>query len=328
MSDPTWSFSQTFSAQFQTSRTELESRVDSAKSTKVTADALQTLSVDLAKLTKTLADATGSLPSYDQRQYELQLKGLENSLEALRTLIPKSKFAFKRKPAVPSATPVPIPTPTAVPEISPPESASLSTNLALSSHSLRYLSKDSLPPTSEASDLTISDLNKCIVNLLPSTQEGGHLRISAVHIRNLTDTVLILPPIQGSVLIHDLKRCVLVVGCHQFRMHTSTNVDVYLSIPSNPIIEHCSQIRFTAYPATLQVAGDPYVCFMFFSFSLKLNDTQPDALSIQDFSHIKSTPSPHWSRLSTETHIVKWPVDIVPTSDNEVAEALNELLPS
>jgi hypothetical protein len=51
--------------------TELESRVELAKSTKITADDLQILSLDLAKLTKTLVDATGSLPSYDQRQYEL-----------------------------------------------------------------------------------------------------------------------------------------------------------------------------------------------------------------------------------------------------------------
>ncbi|KAJ7028721.1 tubulin binding cofactor C-domain-containing protein, partial [Mycena alexandri] len=315
MSDPAWSFSQTFSAQFQASRTELESRVESAKSTKITADALQTLSVDLAKLTKTLADATGSLPSYDQRQYELQLKGLEKSLEELRALIPKSKFAFKRKAPAPPTTPVPAPT--AVPEASSttqPKSVSISTNLALFSHLLRYLTKDSLPPTFEASDLTISDLNKCILNLLPSNDslpESSYLKISALHIRNLTDTILILPPIRGSVLIHDLKRCVLVVGCHQFRMHTSTNVNVYLSIPSTPVIEHCSKIRFAPYPVTLQMSGHPY----------------PSALSIQDFSHIKSTPSPHWSMLSTEAHIIKWPVDVM-TSENEIAESLGVLLPN
>ncbi|KAJ7756945.1 tubulin binding cofactor C-domain-containing protein [Mycena metata] len=315
MSNPAWSFSQTFSTQFQASRTELESRVESVKSTKITADVLQTLSVDLAKLTKTLADATGSLPSYDQRQYELQLKGLEKSLEELRTLIPKSKFAFKRKTPAPPITPVPAPT--VVPEApstTQPESASISTNLTLCSHSLQYLSKDSLPSTSEASGLTISDLNQCILNLLPSNDslpESSYLKISALHIRNLTDTILILPPIQGSVLIHNLRRCVLVVGCHQFRMHTSTNVNVYLSIPSTPIIEHCSKIRFAPYPATLQISGYTY----------------PRTLSIQDFSHIKSTPSPHWSMLSTEAHILEWPVDAM-TSENEIAESLGVLLPN
>ncbi|KAJ6588376.1 tubulin binding cofactor C-domain-containing protein [Mycena capillaripes] len=317
MSDPAWSFSQSFSAQFLASRTELESRVDLAKSTKITADALQVLSVDLSKLTKTLADATGSLPSYDQRQYELQLKALEKSLEELRTSIPKSKFAFKRKAAAASTQDPPNVVPTVVPERSP-QSQPMSTNLTLSSHSLRYLSNTSVPWKSQASDLTISDLTKCIVNLLPdavdesSSQDSSDSKISALHIRNLTDTILLLPVIRGSVLLHDLRRCIVVVGCHQFRMHTSTNVDVYLSIPSTPIIEHCSQIRFASYPAALRGSED--TC-------------SDDTFSVQDFSHIKSTPSPHWSTLPPEARASNWPVDMIAgTSEEEVAGLLNTLL--
>ncbi|KAJ7130229.1 tubulin binding cofactor C-domain-containing protein [Mycena epipterygia] len=310
MSDPTWSFSQTFSSQFQASRTELESRVDLAKSSKPTADSLQILSVDLAKLTKTLADATGSLPSYDQRQYELQLKGLEKSLEELRTLMPKSKFAFKRKAPVQSTSVHLSPVAIAVPEDSEssqrPASVPMSTNLTLTSHSSRYLSQASLPPASQASDLTISDLNNCIVNLLPT--ESSYLEISALHIRNLTDTILLLPVIRGSVLLHDLRRCIVVVGCHQFRMHTSEGVDVYLSIPSTPVIEHCSRIRFTSYPDTLS------------------QDTSPNVFSVQDFSHIKSTPSPNWSTMPKEALVVKWPVGPI-ASEKEVAAVLSTLLP-
>ncbi|KAJ7481538.1 tubulin binding cofactor C-domain-containing protein [Mycena latifolia] len=293
MSDPSWSFSQTFAVDFQASRTELESRVDLAKSTTTTADALNILSLDLAKLTKTLADATGSLPSYDQRQYELQLKSLEKSLEELRALLPKSR---------------------AVPDISPQqESLPTSTNLTLSSHSMRYLSKASLPSTSQASDLTISDLNNCIVNLLPepegkSPPDGTFLEISALHIRNLTDTILLLPFIRGSVLLHDLRRCILVIGCHQFRMHTSTAVDVYLSIPSTPIIEHCSQIRFTSYPDTLS------------------KEPSPNVFSVQDFSHIKATPSPNWSSMPTDALVREWPIDTIAT-EKDITDVLNTLLP-
>ncbi|KAJ7704350.1 tubulin binding cofactor C-domain-containing protein [Mycena rosella] len=309
MSDPTWSFSQAFSADFQASRIELESRVESAKATTTTADGLNALSLDLAKLTKTLADATGSLPSYDQRQYELQLKGLERSLEELRALLPKSKFAFKRKAPVASTPAPPTPVSMAVPEI-PPQTDSVSTNLTLSSHSFKYLSTASLPSASHASDLTISDLNGCIVNLLPDMgdAEPRSLEISALHIRNLTDTLLLLPVIRGSVLLHDLRRCILIVGCHQFRMHTSTRVDVYLSIPSTPIIEHCSQIRFTAYPATFS------------------QDTSPNVFAVRDFSHIRATPSPNWSAVPEEALVMQWPVGTI-TSEEEIADALNTLLP-
>ncbi|KAJ7507210.1 tubulin binding cofactor C-domain-containing protein [Mycena galericulata] len=292
MSDITWSFSQTFSTEFQASRTELESRVESAKSTTITADGLQSLSVDFAKLTKTLADATGSLPSYDQRQYELQLKDLEKSIEGLRKLIPKSKFAFKRKAPV---QPVQVP-PSPVPKV-----VALHP-LPLSSQSFRYLSKASFPAASQASDLTISDLDNCIVNLLPDNEGKSSLEVSALHIRNLTSTILLLPVIQGSVILHDLSRCIIVVGCHQFRMHTSSSVDVYLSIPSTPIIEHCSQIRFTSYPATLS------------------QTISSNALSVQDFSHIKATPSPNCLILDN------WPLT-ESTSEKELSDLLGTLLP-
>jgi len=48
-------------------------------------------------------------------------------------------------------------------------------------------------------------------------------------------------------------------------MHSSSTVDVYLEIGSDPVIEHCSGIRFAAYPSslvrvgTLQV-GHPVLC--------------------------------------------------------------------
>jgi hypothetical protein len=139
--------------------------------------------------------------------------------------MPKSKFAFKRKAPV-ASTPVAatlVSLPTVVPETSSaPASAPISTNVTLSSHSLQYINNTSVPDTSQASDLTISDLNKCIVNLLPregeSISQNDYLKISALHIRNLTDTVLLLPVIRGSVLCHDLRRCVVVVGCHQVRL--------------------------------------------------------------------------------------------------------------
>lgn len=46
-------------------------------------------------------------------------------------------------------------------------------------------------------------------------------------------------------------------------MHTSTQTDVYISVASNPIIEHCRSIRFAKYPRFLQLGGvdQPVRCF-------------------------------------------------------------------
>ncbi|KAG5639734.1 hypothetical protein H0H81_000014 [Sphagnurus paluster] len=198
--------------------TALESRVEVAKSSpSITEELLQELSIALSRLTKDLADATGSLPSYDQRQYEEHLKALEKSLGELRSKSkPKSKFAFKRKS--PATHPPVSPVPSSVAQIRTTVSPEApTTNMTLSSRSRQYLTLDSLPKSTSREDLAISHLDHCIVNLIPSQDKDARaphprLDISTVHVRNLKDTVLIIPPIDGSILLHDLTRCTIVIG--------------------------------------------------------------------------------------------------------------------
>ncbi|KDR74955.1 hypothetical protein GALMADRAFT_249908 [Galerina marginata CBS 339.88] len=228
MDTANWTFSQSFTPQFQAMRSDLESQISTAKSTaSPPPEIIQGLSVSLAKATKALADATGSIPSYDQKQYEIQLKALEKSITDLRaSTAPKSKFAFKRKPQAPAAAPTTTTTPPAkapeAPTPTPPSSST--TNLILSSHTNKYLTRSDLPDHPQQTDLSISDLSNCIVNLLPpsasastSTPTDERLIISALHARNLTNCVILLPSIQGSALLHDLTQCIIVLGCHQVR---------------------------------------------------------------------------------------------------------------
>ncbi|KIM92337.1 hypothetical protein PILCRDRAFT_83529 [Piloderma croceum F 1598] len=331
MSTPTWTFATSFLTSFQRTASDLEARIHASQSQTQTQttlqDEVQAFALELAKLTKGLADATGSLPSYDQRQCELQLKTLGQKLEDLRvSAAPKPKFAFKRKAnpkpssslsLASSSTPqqeLPAPPAQTAPTTTVP-SPSSSTNITLTSHSNRYLTLESLPtfPSAHHSDLTISNLDGCIVNLLPSrTQdtssgEQHQMSISALHIRDVTDTLLLLPIIQGSVILHNLKRCVVV-----FRMHTSKNIDVYLLIPSNPIIEHSSAIRFAPYPTLL-------------SASAPTSDTKYSL--VQDFSHIRQTQSPNWSIIPAGARRHDW-LGLGLKEDMDVRKAVDELLPA
>lgn len=142
-----------------------------------------------------------------------QLRSWEQSLETLRSASkPKSKFSFKRKePAVPARTAV-------VPSVPAARSVEIpSTYLTLASHSNARLSWSSLPNAREfpESDLTIADLDHCIVDLVETSDTGHKPVLTALHIRNLKNTILLLPVTKGSVLLHNLTRCIIVVGCHQ-----------------------------------------------------------------------------------------------------------------
>ncbi|KAH9927911.1 tubulin binding cofactor C-domain-containing protein [Epithele typhae] len=277
----------------------LSTQLASLKDETPTQETIEKLASEISKLRRDLTDAISFLPAYDQRQYDLQLKKVEDGIEGLRASIaPKTKFAFKRKAAKPaSSSPAPPLSSQPSPSPTPASATASSSGLSISGHSHRYLALSSLSsPWGSPCDLSITDLDSCIVNLLSGSAANvgapESSQFTALHVRNLSNTVLVLPVVSGSALLHDLKNCVIVLGSRQFRMHASSAVDVYISIGSNPIIEHCSH------------APSNY-------------------LAVQDFSHIRATPSPNWTVLPEDAMTQDWPL-----SEVGVDGALLQLLPA
>ena len=198
------------------------------------------LSAQLVLLRKQFVDARSFLPPYDQRQYEMvyqsrsmplkrslmsyifwcskQIKLWEQALEKLQanqtSAGAKPKFAFKRKKsgkATPDAPEVKAPIP---PEAT---SRSPSSYLSLNSESRCLLTSASFSDASSVpidSELIIANLDSCIVDLMGS--DSATMNPSAIHIRSVANCVLLLPGIKGSILLHDLQRCAVVIsGCHQ-----------------------------------------------------------------------------------------------------------------
>ncbi|KAH8829117.1 tubulin binding cofactor C-domain-containing protein [Flagelloscypha sp. PMI_526] len=200
------------------------------------------LAAEIVQRNKDLNDNASELPAYEVRQKTLQVKQLEQTLANLQQ--PTTKFSFKRSASKPT---VPIPQSAASP-------TSVSPSIQIQSNKLITSVGESL-----------SSLSDCIVSL-PS--------LSALYVSKIQQSILVLPDVKGSLILHDLNNCILLVHCHQFRIHTSSNVTIYISCPSPPIIESCSSLRFISSPF-------------------------PDSIpftTAQDFSHVRQdTPSPNWS---------------------------------
>lgn len=154
-----------------------------------------------------------------------QMDSLEQTLEEIRTAsLPKTKFTFKRKTNKPplSAASTMLPLSSSANEQGRrggiPGTSDFNN---LSSHSHCRLSLQSIPMLGEGpplSDLIISDLDHCIVDLRATAGPLGsqnQLDLTALHIRDLKDTLLILPNVKGSVILHNLHRCTTIVTCHQ-----------------------------------------------------------------------------------------------------------------
>lgn len=149
------------------------------------------------------------ISSYPVRQ---QLKTLEKSIEELRGAVASApKFSFKRKATKPKPSAEHV---SAVGSpLTKPQSTLVESAKTLTAFSHRYLTILDVRSLNASAEVSISDLDNCIVNLLPNDED--HTRITAFHVQRVSRSVILLPQITGSIILHDLSDCAIVVGCHQ-----------------------------------------------------------------------------------------------------------------
>lgn len=102
---------------------------------------------------------------------------------------------------------------------------------------------------------------------------------------------MVAPVLPGSAMLSEMVDCLVIVGAQQvrkivfffffscgekadfqkidlfleqFRIHSSTNTKVLLNVASLPVIEHCTNLAFGAYPSFL-LSTQP-ASFFFFLF--------------------------------------------------------------
>ncbi|CAI7577353.1 unnamed protein product [Penicillium glandicola] len=130
--------------------------------------------------------------------------------------------------------------------------------------------------------VSITSLNHCIVDMsIPTANGKPYASLTA---KGIQESLLICGKVNGPAHITGVDRSVMVVSCRQFRMHNCSNVDVYLSCSSNPIIEDCSNIRFGRIPKA-------------YAFHHDRPDNEDRWSQVEDFKWIKPEPSPNWSLL-------------------------------
>ncbi|KAL0077767.1 tubulin binding cofactor C-domain-containing protein [Phycomyces blakesleeanus] len=247
------------------------------------------------RLEKELTKATEYIPPYDERQYSMQIRSLVQDLETERTnLTPKPKFSFKSrktKAKTPTTTPTTTDTPTTdtVAVKHEPGWVEDETMLRFSDISNQWLTlEDSRPPGKQSVDVSLSNLHRCVVSLLDDT-----IRVSALHVKNVTECVILCGSIEGSVLLYGFSRSVMAIDCHQFRMHDAVNVDILLCVSSRPIIEDCDQVRVG--PLKNNEKKEPFVNYFD---------------QMEDFNWLRKQASPHW-RVLTEDEATKLNTSVV-----------------
>ncbi|KAG0198920.1 hypothetical protein BGX28_007705 [Mortierella sp. GBA30] len=266
---------------------------------------IDTLVQRIHALEKTVTEKISILPPYDARICIEAIKAMSEQLNQSRTkLIPKAKFSFKSRKTASSSSSSPAtvsPTPSGTMTPKPTESPK-SISMTDESQFMRFENKtgehlfigtlevQTVSGTegrvTSAKDVALTNLTDCTINLVHDVPLG------AIHIKNLTRCTLVLPPVSGSILLHDCEGCTLIGACHQSRMHTSKNMDIYLHVTSEPIIEDCSDMRFAPYGQVLPAEQLDRL----FEIA-QLNPAKNYFDKVKDFNWLRQQQSPNWRLL-------------------------------
>lgn len=249
------------------------------------------ISKDILELQKFVASSKLFLRTYDIKKTNeglLELTSRARDLE--ESLLPKKRFGFKRRPK-----------PVAKASVSngshadevdcAKKPAGLSTaNLC----GFEGRTGETLSLERDAifkQDVTLRNLTKCTVALRGSP--------STLHIKRLTDCVVLTGPVSTSIFMDDCAGCKFVVACQQLRLHTSTDIDVYLHVTSRAIMEDCTDVRVAPYSFKYDKLVEDFV-----SANLDINTN--NWTGIDDFNWLNVKQSPNWKVIQESDRVVDW----------------------
>jgi hypothetical protein len=124
-------------------------------------------------------------------------------------------------------------------------SFSQATNVNISGHTGLHIILPSSASHATSSG-SITKLYRCIVDMSVPTTNGAPF--AGLALKNIKSSLIVAGHVAGAAHITSVENSIIVVGSRQVRMHDCKNVDIYLHCTSHPIIEDCSNVRFSPLP--------------------------------------------------------------------------------
>jgi len=144
----------------------------------------------------------------------------------------------------------------------------------------------------EKKDVVLSSLSGCHVVIQGSP--------STVHVTSVRDCVILCGPTSGSVFVDDCQKSVVIVACHQLRVHRTSSTCFYLHVTSRAIIEDCSLVQFAPYNWTYTLLDEDF-------HKAGLNRMCNNWNAVDDFNWLAADKqSPNWSVMDEDTRIRSW----------------------
>jgi len=254
-------------------------------------------------LEKSVISASIYLPPHDKETLSKQIKQLNEELNKRKILLtPKSKFSFKSRNKIKKNLDVAKNIANSSSELNEEKKEIINVPknaLHFSNKTNSYLTSQDLKDTTK--DVYLTDLESCVIDLV-----NIKFDIAILQMNRINNCIVFVNPIKSSMIIDNCNNCYFILACHQFRMHDSKNIDVYLHCNSHPIIEDCSSIRFTKYELPVNNIEE-----LFKIADIDIEKNQYDL--VEDFKWLKQQKSPNWDIMKEND---KKPLVILEDKDN------------
>lgn len=246
----------------------------------------------LFELQRSVAAASYFLPAFEIRNLSAIASELRNELESARaTRLPRVPFQFS-DPNVIVVVDDPLKQGLTTRERLA-ESASSQDHAAALAASTSYTD-----PETTLSNMTGARIIRCAQDLrgkdwmlanLTDCTVLLHGPIQALYLHNLRNCHLEAGPVSGGTLGEGIESCTLMVATHQLRLHHTQHTDVYVRPGSDPIIEHCSNVRFGPLDPL------PYGGYGAALDTARIARNSAQWRQVQDFQFPGHVQSPNWS---------------------------------
>ena len=89
-----------------------------------------------------------------------------------------------------------------------------------------------------------------IVENISNCQIYLPFKIKSLYVKNVTNSKIYAGCVSGASFVNQAIDSQFHMCSHQIRIHNSKNTQFHLVAKSNPIIEHCSEMKFGVYNCT------------------------------------------------------------------------------
>ncbi|KAF2885065.1 hypothetical protein ILUMI_21120 [Ignelater luminosus] len=252
------------------------------------------ISKNILNLQKYVAASNLFLRTYDIKVCHQSLQELSSKARELEEkVLPKKKFGFKKKTMK-----------------SPPKHEDIKLNghakdevdfcrrfINLNDNFCGYENKINETLVLENSkvfkkDVTLKDLECCVIKIYGTP--------STIHMNHLKNCLILSGPVSTSIFAENCTNCKLVIACQQLRLHSSSDVHIYLHVTSRAIMEDCKRILIAPYNYKYDGMEDDFI-----KSGLDINTN--NWTSIDDFNWLNTEiQSPNWNILKEIERVNDW----------------------